>query len=236
MMLDPTLLAAVLDDPGNDELRLVCADWLEEHGELDHSEFIRVQCELAAMLKPPTPKIQFERGQKRINQQWGPTEDFVDALNDDKRELRLRQREREVGLAARREWLAFIDQRLTMGASWEFCRGFVAVVRCRLADWIGGECRKCNGFDGRGKLMVCGACHGTGRIPGHGPAICAAQPVERVEVNGYQFPEAFPAGLKTRFPAGMYTYEKDAIDDLSDALLLWAHQKNAAGKTAVGAG
>ncbi|HKB03335.1 MAG TPA: TIGR02996 domain-containing protein, partial [Gemmataceae bacterium] len=43
---EPTLLAAVLADPGDDAPRLVYADWLDEHGQPDRAEFIRVQIEL----------------------------------------------------------------------------------------------------------------------------------------------------------------------------------------------
>jgi uncharacterized protein (TIGR02996 family) len=39
-------LQAILDDPDDDGLRLIYADWLEEHGD-PRGEFIRVQCELA---------------------------------------------------------------------------------------------------------------------------------------------------------------------------------------------
>jgi uncharacterized protein (TIGR02996 family) len=42
-----SLLAAILDDPESDDLRLVYADWLEENGEAERAEFIRVQVELA---------------------------------------------------------------------------------------------------------------------------------------------------------------------------------------------
>ena len=41
------LLAAVLADPDADLPRLVYADWLEERGEAERAEFIRVQVELA---------------------------------------------------------------------------------------------------------------------------------------------------------------------------------------------
>ncbi len=41
------LLGAILADPHSDELRLVFADFLEETGEDDRAEFIRVQCSLA---------------------------------------------------------------------------------------------------------------------------------------------------------------------------------------------
>jgi uncharacterized protein (TIGR02996 family) len=41
------LLQAILDDPDDDGIRLVYSDWLEEHGEHERAEFIRVQIELA---------------------------------------------------------------------------------------------------------------------------------------------------------------------------------------------
>jgi len=47
-MSDATaLLAAVRAAPEDDAPRLVYADWLEEHGQPDRAEFIRVQCALA---------------------------------------------------------------------------------------------------------------------------------------------------------------------------------------------
>jgi uncharacterized protein (TIGR02996 family) len=49
---DPTLrrlLRAVLADPADDTARLVLADWLEEAGDGERAEFIRVQVELAQL-------------------------------------------------------------------------------------------------------------------------------------------------------------------------------------------
>jgi uncharacterized protein (TIGR02996 family) len=43
------LLAAILANPDEDTPRLVYADWLQEHGEPDRAEFIRVQVELARL-------------------------------------------------------------------------------------------------------------------------------------------------------------------------------------------
>lgn len=42
-----SLLRTIIDNPEDDAPRLVCADWLEENGEPERAEFIRVQCELA---------------------------------------------------------------------------------------------------------------------------------------------------------------------------------------------
>lgn len=41
------LLRRILDDPADDGARLVYADWLDEHGENERAEFIRVEIELA---------------------------------------------------------------------------------------------------------------------------------------------------------------------------------------------
>lgn len=44
------LLAAVLENPADDGVRLVYADWLDEHGgQPERAEFIRVQCRLAVL-------------------------------------------------------------------------------------------------------------------------------------------------------------------------------------------
>lgn len=47
MSAEAAFLAAIVDRPDDDHPRLLYADWLEEQGEAERSEFIRVQCELA---------------------------------------------------------------------------------------------------------------------------------------------------------------------------------------------
>src|SRR5690349_13266405 len=46
---EKALLAAIWEDPHDDTPRLVYADWLEENGQAERSEFIRVQCERARL-------------------------------------------------------------------------------------------------------------------------------------------------------------------------------------------
>ena len=46
---DVDLLRGILANPDEDVYRLVYADWLEEHGQAERGEFIRVQCALARM-------------------------------------------------------------------------------------------------------------------------------------------------------------------------------------------
>lgn len=50
----------ILDNPDDDTPRLVYADWLEDHGETERAEFIRVQCELASLSRdcPGDPTLE----------------------------------------------------------------------------------------------------------------------------------------------------------------------------------
>lgn len=49
MLENHELLSAILADPDDDRPRLVYADWLEQHGQLDRARLIRVQIELARL-------------------------------------------------------------------------------------------------------------------------------------------------------------------------------------------
>lgn len=49
MSVNPELEAAVAAEPLETTVRLVYADWLDENGDPDRAEFIRLQCRLAAM-------------------------------------------------------------------------------------------------------------------------------------------------------------------------------------------
>jgi uncharacterized protein (TIGR02996 family) len=47
MLVEGAFLQAILADPDDDAPRLIYADWLDEQGESQRAEFIRVQCALA---------------------------------------------------------------------------------------------------------------------------------------------------------------------------------------------
>jgi uncharacterized protein (TIGR02996 family) len=49
MTHDDAFLQAIIENPEDDGPRLVYADWLEDHGESDRADFIRLQCELARL-------------------------------------------------------------------------------------------------------------------------------------------------------------------------------------------
>ena len=52
------LLQAIIENPDDDALRLVFADWLEDHGDLERAEFIRVQIELAKLPNNRRPELE----------------------------------------------------------------------------------------------------------------------------------------------------------------------------------
>lgn len=187
------LLAGVIAEPASDAARLVYSDWLEEHGEAERAEFIRLQIELVSH----------------------PAHHTADSG------CPLRRRERELLSKHWHVWIGDLDAYAACGnrdafphggdsspqhVVMTFRRGFVAEVRCRLIDWIGGECERCDVATGDrpyvdfcpkcGKRGVwdegsrychscgpqpCPRCSGTGRTPGHGPAIVAQQPIQDVE-------------------------------------------------------
>ena len=81
------LLDAVLASPADDLPQLILADWLEENGEGERAEYIRVRCEIAKLEKTgsdadPSARVDL------INRTWS-----CPALP---RLMRLRQREREL--------------------------------------------------------------------------------------------------------------------------------------------
>lgn len=70
-MHDHALLAAILADPDDDAPRLIYADWLEERGDPDRAEFIRLQCHLARSPHGPT-RGAAEARQQELLDRYGP--------------------------------------------------------------------------------------------------------------------------------------------------------------------
>lgn len=55
------LFAAICENPDDDTPRLVYADWVQEHGQPERGEFIRLQCEYARQLRAGDPAPDAER-------------------------------------------------------------------------------------------------------------------------------------------------------------------------------
>jgi uncharacterized protein (TIGR02996 family) len=157
-------IADILANPGDDFLRLKFADWLDEHGEAERGEFIRVQVEIG-YCQPGCGHFQCER---------------------------LRQRERELFHWRMLGGCGFgfgplqVDFPLPGAGVWAgtFRRGFVERADITLARWIGEPCSACLGhgfvIPTRSLPHDCRICAGTGRVNAAGPDICKCSPVSRV--------------------------------------------------------
>ncbi len=117
-MTEQALLAAVLADPADDAPRLIMADWLDENGEVERAEFIRVQCKLFDLRRGPA-------GQVSEESPWLVTSREYNAL---------RRRERELSEDAT-GW-PILTGVLFMNADWRISRGFISGVTCTAEDWI----------------------------------------------------------------------------------------------------
>jgi uncharacterized protein (TIGR02996 family) len=81
---DEAFLRAIIDNPDDDLPRLVYADYLDERGDHERAEFIRVQCELAK-LPPDDPRARRLRNREQEllaehrRREWaGPLTEFAD--------------------------------------------------------------------------------------------------------------------------------------------------------------
>lgn len=190
MPLPVDLLLTILNNPNDDVPRLIASDWLEEQGEAERAELIRVQCELACLSGANC-------GGYYCDEQVGHI-DCADPFGVKAGELRRRERAlwkslREsfdvCGIECRMGWESGIDQEDRIAI---VRRGFVDEVRCTLADWVGSLCPACT-VQGRGYGLRlpqggfpgerCPDCRGAGRLAAQGPAIVACQPVTGVVVT-----------------------------------------------------
>lgn len=135
------LLRAIVSDPADLQPRREYADWLEEHGDLDRSEFIRVQLEIAALPECP---ICMDGGV------YAPSYDSGDTSECHCRGTKLRKRERELLEKNYRQWWigpgsSYIPVAANSIAGNEigiiamlttFRNGFVEVISCTIGDWL----------------------------------------------------------------------------------------------------
>lgn len=183
------LLAAILSSPVDDTPRLIYADWLEERGEVERAEFIRVQVKLSV----PTGHCYAECRQRLYGCPYCHRDD----------ELRRRERELWHQLPTWKEFVPWALGIATETDATQFTiypngapsflaivsRGFIVSVTLDWQTWLRHHERlfwsprqtvECPDLDGSVSAK-CSTCDGTGRIPR--PFVPTAQPIETVRLT-----------------------------------------------------
>jgi len=66
MTHDDAFLQAIIENPDDDSLRLIYADFLDEHGQSDRAAFIRVQCTLACLPEDDPRREELEATERAL--------------------------------------------------------------------------------------------------------------------------------------------------------------------------
>jgi uncharacterized protein (TIGR02996 family) len=119
-MTHEAFLQAIIDAPEDDTPRLVYADWLDEHGDPERAEFIRVQCELARLPEPPGSSLR------------KPT---AEPQQVERRRARLGRRARGLLRRHLKEWRHDIPDTLYASPS-TFRRGFIETAYLSCEDFL----------------------------------------------------------------------------------------------------
>ncbi|HJZ58464.1 MAG TPA: TIGR02996 domain-containing protein [Gemmataceae bacterium] len=123
-------LRAIVADPDDDTLRLVAADWLEENGQPERADFIRVQVELARLAASglgETPQAEALRRRERVY--LGPKSHYALTWAAEECPELVRILPREKGSNPLATPIEGAD-RVT------YRRGFVEAVRCSGEEWL----------------------------------------------------------------------------------------------------
>jgi uncharacterized protein (TIGR02996 family) len=144
-----TFLRAIIAEPDDDLPRLIFADFLDERGEGERAEFIRVQCELATLVGDGSRRCacgwptQTDEGCQADNRSFRPSQQSGKYAGWHKRQTQLyalRRRERELRKTpGSSEWIpkpvTDVARVPHPAIPWEFRRGFVAEVTISWQDW-----------------------------------------------------------------------------------------------------
>jgi uncharacterized protein (TIGR02996 family) len=182
------LLAAIQAAPADDAPRLVYADWLDENGDPDLAEFIRLQVELDPLEQAPdTDEARRQRAAIRLHSDPPAPDHFPPAMH---RYARLARRESELLKAHRSRWLGPLgpvdnDDGSHLGVT--FRRGFAEQVAIATSAFL-------NAGD-----LVREACPLLRRLTLYGPRDQGPELAGCPALNG--IPELDLAGWLTEFDA-----------------------------------
>ena len=181
------LLAAIRQAPDDDAPRLVYADWLDEHGDPDRAEFIRLQVEIDPYRRPDSDLDRWRRAVVDLHPNRPAPADFPPELH---RYATLAGREAELLKARQWEWvapLAAVDGDYTSHLAVTFRRGFAEEVALAASAFL------------RHGDAVRSACPMLRRLTLYGPRDQVPELAGMVALGG--IPELELAGWITEFDA-----------------------------------
>lgn len=124
---------AILEAPHDDALRLIAADYLDEHGDGARAEFVRTQCELLMLTNDRLP---FAHSCGRVSPrrwEYDPDDQACPRCQMMARRVLLSKREEELlRVAAVQDWSGFP----AYVTSWQWRRGFVDSITMGTSDFL----------------------------------------------------------------------------------------------------
>jgi uncharacterized protein (TIGR02996 family) len=173
------LLRTICEQPDCDVPRLVYADWLDEHGQHDRAEFIRLQIELTGR-----PLTGHDLDRTKSPTYVGRNAEFpclpnCSRCDRDRKQNRMtmlyhRGVRPHFGYEIKSNWLDDCHNAEVYPLSITR-RGFGDEIRCTLAEFMGGRCSQC-----RLRGRYCGECYGTTVVPGLARTLFSTHPITRV--------------------------------------------------------
>jgi uncharacterized protein (TIGR02996 family) len=199
------LLAAIRESPRDDAPRLIYADWLDEHGEPDDAEFIRIQIELESFRRLDGD---LDRWRRAVIDQFLDDPTPSEIPPQWRRYAELGRRERELLKAHRWDWLGplgSMDSDYTSLFSVTFRRGFVEEVAVATSAFLGGS------------ELVRSSCPVLQRLTLYGPRDLVAELTGIADLNGIR--ELELAGWITAYDA-RFLASSFALQSV-ESLTLW---------------
>lgn len=201
MTTESDLLRSICLDPANDGPRLVYADWLDENGDTERAEFIRVQIVNHHYGLGPDRKTGgiFALAFAREVELLGPHQEGCYGENYIKWF--------DVGSP---KWACSIN------------RGFPSEIRCTVTEFLGEEqCYLCEGTGehpppsfGYAVVGNCHRCYGAGFIKGLAQKIAGKWPVEKVVLTDARIESSM--GNRFYYMAGLGSFPKEYWRRLED--------------------
>lgn len=129
-------LRAIIEAPADDSLRLVYADWLEDHGNSARAEFIRSQCALARLpWGDPGRQDLAEREQSLLGEHWNKWDEELRRLLKDSfpTDVWLRWDEAWASLSST---IFILNHAFAGKGLWNYHRGFVEHVEIPIPAFL----------------------------------------------------------------------------------------------------